>query len=64
MPRRAPEQSRPNLPLKRFVGAMSLGLIITSVLGVYMALIFGRDERLIWGLLGAGTVLPPLLTFA
>ena len=52
MPPRPPEQSRPNIPLKCFVAAMSLGLIITSVLGVYIALIFGRDKRLIGGSAG------------
>jgi hypothetical protein len=62
-PPRRPEQPKSNLPLKCFVAAASIGLIITSVLGVYMAFRFGRDKRLIWGLLVAGTVLPLLLIF-
>ena len=60
---RGPEQASSSLLLKMFVGLMSIGLIITSALGVYMAFKFGRDRRLVWGLLVAGTVVPVLLIF-
>jgi hypothetical protein len=61
VPPRLPEQGSSNIPLKCFVGIMSLGLTVVSVLGVYMAFKFGRDKRLIWGLLVCGTVLPIFL---
>lgn len=62
-PEKAPEQQSSNVPLKCFVAALSIGLVITSVLGVYMAFKFGRDKRQVWGLLAAGTVTPLLLLF-
>jgi len=58
----APAQPRPNpastLILKWFVFLMSLGLISTTALGIYMAFQFTRDARVIWALLAAGTILP------
>ena len=56
-------QSRRPLPLKIFVLLMSTGLIITTLLGVYMAFKFGRDRRVVWALLFIGTVLPVALLF-
>ena len=51
----------PSLLLKGLVALMAVGLIVSSVSGIYMAFRFGRDRRLIWGLLTAGIVLPALL---
>lgn len=53
----------PSWPLKWLVVLMSIGLIVTSVLGIYMAFKFNRDRRIIYGLLAAGIVLPVLLLF-
>jgi len=49
--------------LKWFVFLMSLGLIATTGLGIYMAFQFTRDARVIWGLLAAGTILPTAILF-
>ena len=64
-PREAPPEAPPQpgastLLLKVFVFIMSLGLIVTSILGIYMAFKLHRDHRLTWGLLIAGTILPVL----
>ena len=45
-------------PLKWFVVLMSLGLTITSGLGIYMAFKYERNKAIVWGLLIAGTLLP------
>ena len=45
-------------PLKWFVVLMSLGLTITSGLGIYMAFKYERNRAIVWGLLIAGTLLP------
>jgi hypothetical protein len=46
------------LPLKCFVLLMSVGLIATTLLGIYMAFRYGGDRRLIWAMLIGGTLLP------
>ncbi len=51
------------LPLKIFVFLMSIGLITTTLLGVYMAFKTSRDRRIAWALLVAGTLLPILLLY-
>lgn len=48
---------------KRFFFVMSLGLTITTLLGIYMAFKYNRDRRMIWGMLIVGTVLPLSLLF-
>jgi hypothetical protein len=62
------EAPRPNLEqpltttlLKWFVSLMSLGLITTSLLGIYMAFQYNRDRRMMWLLLVLGTVMPVLV---
>ena len=52
-----------SLPLKWFVVFMSVGLIVTSILGIYMAFKYHRDRRVIWGLIAAGVALPVALPF-
>jgi hypothetical protein len=47
-----------NLALKWYFCVMSIGLIVTTFLGIYMAFKYNRDRRLIWGLLVAGVVIP------
>ena len=45
-------------PLKYFVVLMSLGLITTTGLGIYMAFKYERNKAIVWGLLIVGTLLP------
>jgi hypothetical protein len=49
------------LPLKIFVLFMAIGLISTTLLGVYMAFKYNRDRRVVWGLLLLGILLPIVL---
>jgi hypothetical protein len=42
---------------------MSIGLIVTTLLGIYMGFRYGGRGRLIWGLLIAGTLLPVSMLF-
>lgn len=51
------------LPLKIFVALMSLGLIVTTLLGVWMAFKYSKNKSVVWGLLVAGTLLPLALLF-
>lgn len=48
--------------LKALFLVVALSLATTTILGVWMAVAHGRDRRLAWGLLAAGTILPVLLT--
>jgi hypothetical protein len=54
---------KPSLPLKVFVLFMSIGLMLSSFLGIYMAFKYNRDRRIIWSLLIVGTALPLALLF-
>ncbi|HUQ50350.1 MAG TPA: hypothetical protein VM056_06520 [Terriglobales bacterium] len=56
-PPRPPRRKR-STPLKIFMGFMSVGLIISSFLGVYMSFQLNRNPALIWGLLLAGALIP------
>ena len=56
-----PKRPLSTLLMKWFVFVMSLGLITTSLLGVYMAFRYNRSRRVIWTLLALGTVMPVLL---
>ena len=40
--------TKSSLPLQCFTLVMSVGLTLTTVLGIYMAFRFGGDSRLIW----------------
>jgi hypothetical protein len=40
---------------------MSIGLVLTTVLGIYMAFKFNRSRALIWSLLSVGTAIPAAL---
>ena len=59
-PRPKVQQPLSTTLLKWFVFLMALGLMATSLLGVYMAFQYNRDRRLIWFLLALGTVMPVL----
>ena len=62
-----PAAERPNgpspLPLKIFVALMSLGLTVTTGLGIWMAFKYSKNKAVVWGLLIVGTVLPIALLF-
>ena len=49
--------------LKAFSAAVSVGLIVLTLLGIYMAYAFGRNQWLVNGLLAAGLVIPLVLIF-
>jgi hypothetical protein len=53
----APRRS-PAFLLKCFVLAMSVGLMATTFLGIYMAFRYDVKRRILWGMLIAGTLLP------
>lgn len=55
--------SRPSVPLKWFVVVMSLGLIGTTLLGIYMAFKYNRDKRLVGVLIFAGFIIPLALLY-
>ena len=58
------KQSAPSpWPLKIFVVAMSLGLIFTTALGIWMAFKYSKKKSVVWALLVVGTVLPVALLF-
>ena len=62
--RAAHEQgSTRSVPLQWFVVVMSVGLISTSLLGVYMAFKYNRDKRLIFGLIILGFIIPVVLLY-
>jgi hypothetical protein len=50
-------------PLKIFVVCMAIGLITTTLLGIYMSFKYNRDRRIVWGLLIVGIALPLLLLY-
>ena len=56
-----PRQASSTAPLKAFFLLMSLGLIATTFLGLYIAFTSPRDRRLQLGLLAAGIVIPIVL---
>jgi hypothetical protein len=47
--------------LKWFCLSMSIGIILTTGLGIYMSFIYNKEHRLLWGLLCAGLALPVVL---
>jgi hypothetical protein len=60
---KAGQPRKSTLPLKCFVLLMSVGLLATTLLGIYMAFRYGGDRRLIWGMLIGGTLLPVAMMF-
>lgn len=49
------------LALKWFFLATAVGLIFSTLLGIYMAFKFNRSRTLVWGMLFLGTVTPLVL---
>lgn len=54
-------KQRQHLPLKLFFVLVSLGLLISTVTGIYMAYKYDRNKLLVTGLLVAGIVVPLVL---
>jgi hypothetical protein len=57
-PKDGPGTNKMTLALKWFFLAMAVGLISSTLLGIYMAFKFNRNQALVWGMLIAGTVIP------
>lgn len=58
------EERGPNklsLALKLYFLAMSVGLVLSTLLGIYMAFKFNRSRALVWGLLLLGAAIPVAL---
>jgi hypothetical protein len=55
--------TRRSLPLQWFVVMMSVGLIVSSLLGICMAFKYNHDKRLLFGLIILGFVIPGLLLY-
>jgi len=54
-------ESKFTFALKWFFLATSIGLVFTTLLGIYMAFKFNRSRALIWSLLSAGAAIPAAL---
>lgn len=53
----------PSVALKWFLVLMSLGLIISSILGIYMAFKVKTDWRIVCGLISLGVIIPVALLY-
>jgi len=66
-PAAAPEGKPParkaSTALKWFFTLTAIGIISTTILGIYMSFKYSHDRRIIWGLLVAGILLPLALLF-
>lgn len=63
-PKPRPAPSPATQALKWFFTAVSIAMIVTTLLGVWMALAHGRRKVLLWATLAAGTAAPVLLVLA
>ncbi len=53
--------SKPSVPLKGFFLSMAFGLILSTLLGIYMAFRTSRRRWILWGILTLGTAIPATL---
>ena len=58
-----PAPAKSSFPFKCFVLLMSVGLMATTLLGIYMAFRYGGSRALASGVLAAGTLIPAALLF-
>lgn len=58
LPNEERKSSKPTLALKWFFLAMAVGLIFSTLLGIYMAFKFNRSRALVLGMLVLGTAIP------
>lgn len=56
--RPTPPRRKRSAPLRAFMGLMAVGLIGSSLAGIYMGFRLGRPAGLIWGLLLSGIIIP------
>ena len=59
----APPKRRTHNALKWYFVFTAVGLILSTLVGIYMAFRYNRDRRLIFGLLTLGTLIPIVLVF-
>ena len=57
-----PAKTKNLLPMKLFFALVSVGLVVSTATGVYMAYKYNRNGRLITALLLAGIIVPALFT--
>ena len=50
--------NKPTLALKCFFLAMAVGLVFSTLLGIYMAFKYNRSRALVWSMLLIGTAIP------
>lgn len=62
-PRGQRQRPHSSAALQVFVVLMAIGLITTSLLGIYMAFKYNRDRRVIWGCLLMGIAFPVAFFF-
>ncbi len=55
------ESNKFTLALKCFFLAMAVGLVFSTLLGIYMAFKYNRSRALVWSLLLLGTAIPVAL---
>ena len=60
-PKSAANPRHSALAMKWLVVIMSVGLILSTLLGIYMSFQYGGDPRLAWGALLTGTLIPVAL---
>jgi hypothetical protein len=53
----------PSIPFRWFVLAMSVGFVLTAILGIAMAFKFTRERWIVWLCLLVGILLPVLLLY-
>jgi hypothetical protein len=58
-----PPRRKPSIPFKVFAVFMSVGLIFTTSLGIYMSFKYTREKGKVWAMLVLGTVLPIVLLY-
>lgn len=64
-PRPAPPKPKPaTVLLQAFTSLTGVGLIVTTLLGLWMALTYNREKKLLLGLLLAGIAIPVALVVA
>jgi uncharacterized iron-regulated membrane protein len=57
-PQPAPPRPRSQFYLKLFAGLTSIVLALSTVTGLYLALRFGRDRKVVLAILAAGVLIP------
>jgi hypothetical protein len=60
-PQAEPQPAASTEALKWFFAAVSVGIAVTTLFGVWMALAYSRRKAVVWALLIAGAVVPVLI---